>query len=132
MRSVKLARVTVEPYDDGAFSVFDDGSSYAALPHWNDTHYYVIAHRCGYGDDLLRYCREHEVFHHVVGEEFFGGVSPVIWALAHGGDIDPARAALEEMAVAALQRFVRAAERPIIGGVEWDRIRARCLALLDA
>lgn len=132
MRDVTvLKRVSVTLYEHGAYSTFDDGSSYAAEPAWNDPHYTVIAHRCGYGDDLLRYCREHELFHHIAGEEFYGGISPVIWALAHGGEVDPKRAAAEEATVTLIQRWVRAAEEPIIGGIEWARIRDRCLSLLD-
>lgn len=116
---------------DGCASVYADGASFGALPH--DTHHYhVIAHRCGYGDDILRYCREHEVCHHVVGEFFYGGRSPILWALAHDEPVEPAAAALEEAMTMAVQRWVRAAERPIIGGVAWDAVRDRVLAVLAA
>ena len=79
----------------------------------------------------LAYCREHEVFHHVVGAVFYFGPSPVLWRLAHGEPVDEKYAALEEATVMALQRWVRAGERPIIGGVDWDALKAQCLALLD-
>ena len=126
-----LPRVSITLYEHGAYSTFDTGASYAAQPHFDDPHYSVIAHRCGYGDDLLRYCREHEFFHHIAGEEFYGGVSPVVWTLAHGGTIDPRKAATEELVVMALQRWVRAAEEPIVGGFDWHGLRDRCLRLLD-
>ena len=38
---------------------FKDGATCTAVPSMSP-HYHVIAHRCGYGDDLGRYCYEHE------------------------------------------------------------------------
>lgn len=130
MRTIEIGGATVTHADWGCWSAYPDGAGYGAHPH--DTHHYaVIAHRCGYGDDLLTYCREHEVTHHLVGEVFFGGRSPVIWKLAHGDPVDPAYAAVEEAMVMTVQRWLRAAERPIVGGVDWEAIRYRGLALLD-
>ena len=79
----------------------------------------------------MRYCREHEVVHHIVGAVFYGGPSPVVWSLAHGIEPDARHAALEEAMVMTVQRWLRAGERPIIGGVDWDGLRYRWLALLD-
>jgi hypothetical protein len=126
---MRIGTATVTYYDGGAFTRYDDGSSYGA--HHHDTpHYHVISHRCGYGDDLARYCFEHEACHHIVGEAFFcGGPSPIIWALAHGTDVGPSFAAIEEAMVMTFQRWLRANERPIIGGVDWDGLKARALAL---
>jgi hypothetical protein len=130
MRTITLPHATVTYTPEGCYSTFTDGSSYGALPH-DSHHYHVIAHRCGYGDDILAYAREHEVFHHIVGEHFYGGVSPVLWALAHGREISAEEAALEEAMVMTLQRWVRAGERPIIGGLDWDGLKASALDLLD-
>lgn len=141
-----LERAAVTLTDDGCYSTFADGTTWGAQPH-DTPHYDEIARRCGYlppnncadptpiremtAAARMAYCREHEVFHHVVGEVFFFGPSPVLWKLAHGHDVDPMYAALEEAMVMTLQRWVRAGERPIIGGVDWDALRTRCLALLD-
>jgi hypothetical protein len=128
---MRIGTATVCYYDGGAFTRYDDGSSYAAHPH--DTHHYhVIAHRCGYGDDILRYAREHEVCHHIVSEWIGGYTSKVLWPLAHGRDPDPVEAIMEEAMAMTFQRWLRANERPIIGGVLWDDLKARALALLDA
>ena len=138
---MQIGAATVTYTPDGALSTFADGTSFGAQPH-DTPHYDQIAERCGYGlglgwgddtrraDGRLRYCREHEVFHHLAGEVFYGGASPVLWLLAHGREPDTAAAALEEAMVMTLQRWVRAGERPIIGGVDWDDLKARALALL--
>ncbi|MFS0771052.1 hypothetical protein [Sphingomonas sp. 1P08PE] len=146
---IRINDATVTYTADGAHTAYDDGSSYGAQPHAT-AHYDEIADRCGYlaratvatwpldpSDDeeaaaRLAYCREHEVFHHIVGGLFYGGRSPILWALAHGSEVTPEQAALEEAMVMTVQRWVRAGERPIIGGVEWDAVRANALALFEA
>lgn len=115
----------------GCVTTFDSGASWGAHPH-HTPHYHVIAHRCGYGDDLMAYCREHEACHLIVERELLDESIGVLRALAHGWPVDPGRAAAEELAVMALQRWLRANERPIVSGVEWDRIKREALALLDA
>jgi hypothetical protein len=144
MHTITLPHATVTYTPEGCVSTFADGTSYGAHPH-DTPHYDEIARRCGYlgahrwghlhpwlsADARLAYCREHEVFHHSVGEHFYGRVSPVLWALAHGRDVSPEEAALEEAMVMTLQRWVRAGERPIIGGVDWDGLKRQALGLLD-
>lgn len=128
---IQIGTASVEYTPDGCVTRYRDGASYGAQPH--DTHHYhVIAHRCGYGDDILAYCREHETAHHIVSEWIVGHPSHVIWSLAHGGEPHQGVATLEEMAAQQFQRWLRANERPIIGGVDWDILKARALALLDA
>lgn len=115
--------------DTGAISWFG-GASYATLPH--DTHHYhVIAHRCGYGDDVLAYAREHDFCHHFVAERLRGLPSAVLRPLAHGREPDPAEALFEEMAVQTFQRWMRANERPILAGVDWDALKADALTLIE-
>lgn len=121
---------TVEYVSDGAVTSFEDGTQFGALPHPDLPHYHVIAHRCGYSDDLLAYCREHEVCHMLVEEALHDRSSRILWGLAHDAPLPPHEAAYEEMMAQALQRFVRAAERPIIGGIYWDAIRALTLSKL--
>lgn len=128
-RVVRIGNATVTYTADGAFTSYPNGTGYAAQPH--DTHHYhVIAHRCGYGDDILAYCREHEVCHHVVGLWIKGGGSDVLGPLAHGIEPDATAALLEEALVMAFQRWLRANERPILGGVDWDDLKRRTLAAI--
>lgn len=128
-----LRHATVTRTADGCCSTFTDGSTWGAQPH-DTPDYTVIAERCGYSPDAagrMAYCVEHDVFHHLVGAHFYRGPSPVLWTLAHGGQPDPRAAALEEATVMLLQRWVRAGERPIIGGVDWGALKAECEGLLD-
>jgi hypothetical protein len=126
---IRIGTATLTKYDGGCFTSYDDGSSYGA--HHHDTpHYHVISHRCVYGDDLARYCFEHEACHHIVAEWIGGHTSKVLWQLARGRDPDPYDATSEEALAMTFQRWLRANERPIIGGVDWDGLKARALALL--
>ena len=140
---IRIGTATVAYYPEGAFTTYPDGTSYAAQPHCTP-HYDEIAERCGYlewepGDGLaeplararLAYCREHEACHHIVSEWIGGAASKVLWPLAHGCEPDAFDAVQEEALTMTLQRWLRANERPIIGGVDWDGIKARALALLD-
>lgn len=127
---IQLAHARVDFTPDGCVSTFADGANYGAHPH-DTAHYYVTAHRCGYGDDILTYAREHEVAHHLVGETFYGGPSPVLWELAHGREPSAESAALEEAMTMTLQRFVRAGERPMIGRVDWDALKRRFLEIVS-
>lgn len=109
---------------------FPDGSFCDAVPH--DTHHYhVISHRCGYADNIGQYCFEHEVAHELVAEFFWDIPSPVLMGVACGQMMTGLEAALEELMAQTLQRFARAGERPIIGGVDWDTLKARFLQLVE-
>ena len=137
---IQLAHCQIEHIPGGCTTRFPDGSHWEAFPH-DTPHYDEIAERCGYGLGLgwgdaqrraegrLRYCREHEVIHALLAEELLGGPSPIMWALAHGEAVEPGPAAYEEAAVMTTQRWIRGGERPIIGGVDWDALRARALEI---
>lgn len=130
MRELTIGSATVIYYEDGAYTRWSDGASYAAQPDHADHHYTLIAARCGYSPDhagRLAYCREHEAFHHMVSEWIMDGPSYVLWRLAHGAAPDPCLAVAEEALTMTFQRWVRANERPIIGGVDWDGLKARAL-----
>lgn len=141
-KSITIGDAVVRWTPDGALTTYGDGSSYGAQPH-DTPHYDEIAERCGYGLGLpwgdaqrraqgrLRYCREHEVCHHVVAEWILGRESQVLWPLAHGYEPDQAEAIAEEALTMTFQRWLRAGERPIIAGVDWDGLKARALAALD-
>lgn len=127
---IRLRHASVEYVSGGCLTHFADGTCWGAHPHPEQPHYHVIAHRCGYGDDLVSYAREHEVCHLLAEEWLHDRPSRILWGLAHGAPLPPHECAYEELAAQALQRFVRAAERPIIGGVDWDGLRDRALRLL--
>lgn len=117
-----LHRVRFTLTGAGGYSTFDDGASYATHPH-DTPDYRAVTARLGYGPNRMRFAREHAIAHHVIGHRLFGDVSPVLWALAHRQQPDPGEAALEEMAVAALQRYARAGERPLNDSVDWTALR---------
>jgi hypothetical protein len=128
---IHLKHAAVELTDWGCVTHFADGASYPAQLH-DTKHYAIVSHRMGLGDDLLRYAQEHELVHHIAAEFFHDRPSPVLWGLAHGELIPIADAAFEEAMVMTCHRWVRANERPIIGGVDWDALRYRALAVLNA
>ena len=127
---IQLKFCTVAWRDDGAvWTTFEDGAECPATSH--DTHHYhVIAHRLGYGDDVAAYTFEHELMHSFVSEWFHDKPSPVLWAIAHGEMLSGKDAAYEEIVAQTAQRWLRANERPILGGVDWDRFKASALAVL--
>lgn len=113
----------------GCRTTFRDGSHVDAVPH-NTPHYYVIAHRGGYGDDVLAYCRAHEFCHEFLAEKIFDQPSDVLWELAHGRRADNGIVIQEEMATQMFQRWLHANERPIVSGGCWDGWKAEALSLL--
>lgn len=126
MSKLHLPYCTFEYTDYGAKTIFRDGAEASTWPH-DDHHYHVIAHRCGYGDDILAYCREHDLAHIVAAEEFNNMPSCVLNAQAHGREPHTGLALQEEVAAQVIQRWVRARERPIIANFDWDRLRMRFL-----
>jgi hypothetical protein len=122
---IRTRFASLEYTREGAITRFPDGSSYGALPH-DKPHYHSVAHRLGYGGDILAYCREHELAHHLIAEEF-GSYSPVLWALAHGEQPPRMIAAAEEALAMTLQRYARANEVPMIEGIDWDALKCRLL-----
>jgi hypothetical protein len=125
MIELRFARLRYTP--EGAVSFFMDGSSWGATPH-DLPHYHALAHRLGYEGDILAYCREHELAHHVLAEGF-GSHSLVLFALAHGEQPTPMIAAAEESLALNLQRYARTGENPFVDGADWQALKARFLAL---
>jgi hypothetical protein len=125
---IRLDHASIEFTPEGAVSHFPDGAKWGAHPHPEMPSYHVVAARCGYEEDLLRYAQEHELAHHVLAEGF-GCHSPVLWALAHGEELSPLIAAAEEALVLALQRYARTAEHPMVDKVDWKALRQRFLTL---
>lgn len=127
---IRCRYADVHPFAWGALVRFPDGAEVPAEAQPNDPHYRVASHRCGYQDDVVAYAVEHEVAHLIVCEFLFDRPSPVLRGLATGNPLSAEEAALEEMGSQALQRFVRASERPLVGGVDWNAMRARFLEVL--
>ena len=124
IKTTNTKHAEIEFNEFGARTTFDDGSFVDARPAYEGLeghHYHVVSHRCGYGDDLIRYCQEHELAHTVVCEFLYNDVSFVLFNLAHGRK--PHEPHYEELMAQTLQRFVRAGERPIIADVDWDGMR---------
>jgi hypothetical protein len=127
---IQLKYCTVEANLVHACVRFPDGSYVNAVPH--DSHqYHVIAHRCGYEDDILAYCREHEFSHAFIEQELHNRPSRVLYALAHKRPVNDAEHAYEEIAAQTFQRWLRAGERPITSGVDWISLKKKALELLD-
>lgn len=115
--------------DFGCEVEYQDGATISAWPH--DTHHYhVISHRCGYQDDILAYCREHEFCHEFLSQELFGRPSQVLFPLAHKRVPRLGLALQEEALTQMFQRWLRAAEEPILDGADWRKLKEQALALL--
>lgn len=128
---LRLRYCSIEWTERGARVSFLGGADTEAWPHPDDHHYHVISHRLGYGDDVMAYCREHELAHAVIAEEFMDGPSYVLRMLARGMTPDPKIAVVEELLVAAVLRWVRGNERPIVADFDWDGLRARFLGYVE-
>lgn len=125
---LKLRYCSIEWNEAGSRVLFPGSGETCAFPHPEVPHYHVIAHRCGYADDLLAYCREHDLAHAVVAEEFMKEPSYVLRCSAlEQQPQDRARVIYEECMVQMLQRWVRANERPIIEGWSWSVLRVMFL-----
>jgi hypothetical protein len=131
-RVIQLTHCNVAWTDTGCITRFDDGTETEACPH-DTAHYRIVASRLGYGDDILAYCREHELAHSLVGAWIFGGPSQVLWGVAHDMMLTGRQSALEECFAQACQRFWRANERPILSGLpKLDEWKAEALAMIEA
>lgn len=127
---IHLRHCTVEFTPEGATTRFPDGTSVDATPHPDDHHYSVVAHRLGYGDDILAYCQEHEVCHSLAAQWFWDEPSHVLWSLAHKQQVHRGKGIYEEMAAQTLQAWLRANVRPILSGADWSALKRDALELL--
>lgn len=126
---ITLKHSSIERMAWGCVTRFRDGQYANSTPH--DTHHYhVIAHRCGYGDDVHRYCFEHDFLHSFLCERLFDTPSPILWGVAHERPLSSEQSAFEELSVQATQRYLRSNERPIISGIGWDELKRDALCIL--
>lgn len=126
---IDLKYCSVEFVDGGIITRFPDGAESIAWPYPDDPHYVVISHRCGYRDDVMAYCREHDFVHSFLAEKLFDTPSGVVWASAHGTAF-PDNTVQEEALVQMFQRWLRANEELILAGADWDGLREEALRLL--
>lgn len=126
---IELKFCRIEFFDWGCRTTFADGASVPSVPH-DEPHYHVVSHRCGYGDNLLAYCQEHDVCHALVEQFLFDRESTVLAAVARGKPLTGAQSAYEEMAAQTLQAWLRANVVPIVGGVNWYEMKSEALRYL--
>lgn len=131
---MRMKYCAIEWTEQGSQIRFDNGLICSSIPH--DTHhYYVIAHRCGCGDDVHMYCRDHELAHVILSEVLERRAPRVLLETAqYGHALDWGASIMEECTAQMLQRWVRCGERPIIGNCDWDALRTKflqCVKTLD-
>lgn len=132
---IHLAYATIEFTPEGCVTtLLEGGEPVPAHHHPDDPDYCEIAFRCGYGPiyapDTLRYCREHDVLHSWLAEYFYDRPSDVLFRLAFGLAGKPEEAVREEILIQTIQRFVRGNERPIVGDMDWSRLKRDALEVL--
>jgi hypothetical protein len=130
MSFVYLDRCKVIQTSVGVTVEFFDGSTIDGTPH-DTPHYYLVSNRTGYGDDIFKFCVEHDLFHAWVYQYFKGQVSPIQWALAHDNEMNPFDAMIEELLVQTCQVFIRGNVRPSIGSIDWDHFKIATTNMLD-
>lgn len=129
-RTIDLKFCRIEFFYWGCRTTFADGAEVPSAPS-SEPHYFVISHRCGYGDDTLSYCWEHDFCHAFVEQFLFDRESTVLAAVARGKPLSGARSSYEEMAAQTLQAWLRANIEPIIAGVDWHRMKVEALLILS-
>jgi hypothetical protein len=103
-------QVMLRIFDDEQYleTVFADGTRVPAAPQETDE-YRATALALGYGDDVWRMCREHEIAHTTLMQSLGLMYSPTLWAVAHGahGTIpnSPGEMGAEEELVLAYQKW---------------------------
>lgn len=115
----------------GCIVCFEDGFTVEGHAHPGNIHYHVIAARLGYGDDVLAYSREHDFAHLFIEECLHNRPSQVLWHVAHGSPLSGPESIYEELAAQSFQAWLRANQRPITSGVDWDALKRDALAMLD-
>lgn len=127
---ITLQYCTIKWEDWGCVTRFPGGLFIESFPH-DTPHYHTITRRCGYGNDPLEYCREHKFFHAFCEQYFNNRPSPTLLALAQDRTETDPSSLYEEIVVQTCQRWVRAKELPIIGGVDWGKFKSLALAKLS-
>jgi len=103
------ALVLASTVEDLVITRFDDGAEVWARPR-DDASYAATAAELGY-ETPARMNAEHDEIHCQIAQMLGLGVSPTLWAVAHGSGVDEALSGLEEDAALALARFKNACRR---------------------
>lgn len=100
--------------EEGTFlhTAFPDGRKIESVPNLIKDG--ATASAYGYGNDVRRLWREHDVLHHLIGTFFGHGCSPTIWSVAH----EDHPAALPHWSRLHEEEFVGHVHRWLNGG-EW-------------
>ena len=107
MKTLAISETTIELHDDGlTVTVLPDGSRVEARPQGNPT-YAARAAALGYGADVARMSREHEIGHSLLAEWLGLPESPTLRGVASGAHWP--HWPEEEAAVLALAAFSNAA-----------------------
>ncbi|HEX8462980.1 MAG TPA: hypothetical protein VF627_00050 [Abditibacterium sp.] len=104
--------------EEGRFlhTAFPDGTVLESVPDLDKDG--PTARAYGYGDDIRRLWREHDLLHHLVGTLFGHGLSPTIWSVAHENHPD------------ALPRWIQLGEEEFVGHIHrWLNLDERHPAL---
>lgn len=124
---MRMKYCTIEWTEQGSQTSFDNGLTCQSVPHETE-HYHIIARRCGCGDDVRMYCRDHELAH-VLLSQVFQEHAPraLLETTQYGHALNWGENIMEECTAHVIQRWVRCGERPIIGNCDWDSLRAAFL-----
>jgi hypothetical protein len=100
---IEFPRCTViwQPEHRKCITRFHDGTEAHAIPHDTDEYRWHAAEKSTGDIDL--YCWQHDIAHVIVGM-MHGGVSRVLWDIAHGGAADSDECRAEEAEAQELQR----------------------------
>ena len=131
IRTYELKHCQVVDYGSYVETHFKDPRAIVSAWAHDTPSYRKLATLLGYGDDIHRYCLEHEVAHSFTYEVLFDRVSPVLWCLAQKRAA-PQTTAMEEAIAIAFQGFCRAgwdmwARQP---GIDWPKERTRFITLM--
>lgn len=102
--------VRVRIFEDDRYleTIMRDETKVPAAPQ-DDEAYRQTARDLGYGDDVWRMCKEHEIAHTELMQALGLQYSPTLWAVAHGHKAgilgNPGEMAAEEQLVLAYQRW---------------------------
>lgn len=94
-------------------TVFPDGAKAPAF-FVRDADAYATARAFGYGDDVLRMHREHDIVHTFLAEVHGLPHSPVLRRVAGGSDVPPDARASEEGLVLSFQRYLNTGQADLL------------------
>lgn len=97
-------QVVTLPVERLVVTTFADGTEAHACPH-DTADYREHSRRSGAGDDVDRYCLEHDLAHVWFGEHVVGGESPVLRHVASGSEFPTEQLDAEEEITKLLQRY---------------------------